>query len=647
MPDTVESNRRRNIAKGIRALNRYPSISEEVTVPLLVAEAAIKLAVPPEVKKGWAAGTGYAHVVIAPSAQWVEHLATAVSDISANLFVMTRSEAKRKEEQSGPIGRALGAGQGVVAITPSTDFLPEVLKTVADDIFTIKVNSELVASVVKTVSTGRLPRGFMDLNVGILDFDELCGLITPRLAASEIYEKFARAIAGKTRVARDKENLPRMEDAIEFGDARLFAMDLKRDLADYKSGVIGIEGVDKGIVLHGPPGTGKTLYARSLGEYLGIPVVLSSMGELFANSSGYLDGVIKAQRDMFERARNQTPCVLFIDELDAVPDLDRAGHNRDWWAPVVNDFLTLLDGATSSRDGVIVVGATNRIAALPAALLRPGRFERKVYMGPPDADGVVRILRHHLGSDLIDSDLNEIAGHCALKSMTSAIVMEKVRSAKRSARREHRLMVLQDLKSAIVPQDRRSYDELFRVASHEAGHALAAILYGKDLLISVDIEPDGEGSGGSTHFRPLRTSELTRPMIHDQVKILLAGRSAEIVMCAEASAGWGGGLDSDASKATSLLASAALSYGLGTVPRWRCPPDQALANLMLDPQMQKAVEHELAAAADQVEADMYKNAEQLRKITTALMMERILPAARVLEIVSGTQNAERKSATQH
>lgn len=626
---------------------KKPKVPDDVPVPLLVAEAAIKQAVPADVLMDWTNGVGGAFVIVAPSAQWGEHLTTVVGDFNEEIVVVPRSEAKRKEEQSGMIGRALAAGQTVVAVTPSVDFLPKMLRTVAHGTFTIKVTPQLLAPVVKVVSSGRLPKAFVNLNVSVLDFDEICGLITTGSTATEIFDKFERAIAGKTRMARDKERLPKMDEATEFGDARLFAMDLKQDLADYKSGRIGFEHVDKGIVLHGPPGTGKTLYARSLGEYLGVPVVLSSMGELFANSSGYLDGVIKAQRDMFERARSQTPCILFIDELDAVPDLDRAGHNKDWWAPVVNDFLTLLDGATSGREGVIVVGATNRIHAIPSALLRPGRFERKVYMGPPNAEGVARILRHHLGDELAGYDLTEIAGRCAAKSLTSAVLMEKVRSAKRSARREKRSMVLQDLTSVIIPKDPRGYDERFRVACHEAGHALAAVLYADNFLVSVDIEPDESGNGGSTCFRSMNQADLNSDMVDSQLKILLAGRAAEIVMLGKASAGSGGGSDSDLSKATSLLAAAHLSFGLGAAPRWRCSPSEAVAMMMLDTSLREVIERELVTAADSVEADLYKHATPLRKIVVALMIERVLPAVRVHDIIAAAETANENFDNAH
>src|SRR5690606_2737240 len=125
-----------------------------------------------------------------------------------------------------------------------------------------------------------------------------------------ICERITRAILGRTRMAHDGEHLPDMATATEWGDARLWALDLKADIDDMRNGAISWAEVDKGCVLHSIPGCGKTLFARSLGEYLGVPVIIASVADFFANGSGYLDSVIKAQRAVFEKARAAAPCVL-------------------------------------------------------------------------------------------------------------------------------------------------------------------------------------------------------------------------------------------------------------------------------------------------------------------------------------------------
>ncbi|CAN7373061.1 AAA family ATPase [Devosia sp. LjRoot3] len=606
----------------------------EVSVQILVAEQALKNVLSVDLRKAWSGGGGGATAVLVPSSEWVPHIATAVEDICGELCVHMKVDGKKRDEHGSAIARALGQGKGVVAISPSPDFLPKMFHTVVDHTLQIAVTPATIAAVVRTVAIGRLPRSFSELNLGLLDFDEICGLIVPGNSASDIHGRFERAIAGKRSLARNGENLPNMEEAIEFGQAQRWALDLKQDLSDFLAGKIGIEEVDKGIILHGPPGTGKTLFARSLGQYLGIPVIVSSMAEFFASSAGYLDSVVKAQRDLFEKARQQKPCLIFLDELDATPDLDKIDRNTSWWSPVVNDFLALLDGATSDRSGVIVIGATNRLHAISPALRRPGRFEREVFLGLPDSLGTLRVLRHHLADQLADKDLTEIVDRCTARSMSPAVIMEKVRSAKRISRRAKRDMTLDDLRASIVPVDERDHWERFRVASHEAGHALLAALYCPELLVSVDIEQDGGSSGGSTHFRPLRTAALTRESLIKQVKVLLGGRGAETLMMREPSAGSGGGLQSDLHQATSLLAMAAMSFGLDARVRWRCTPEQAVDSLLIDPELRLQIEDDLESLAVEVEVELRKHRPALEALVKTLMNERRLNADRVLHILS-------------
>lgn len=634
----------RRIMKRMSALMAKNEI--EVSVQLLLAEQALKVALTADLKKEWLAGRGGATTIVVPSRQWVPHLATAVEDIRGDLHVLMRLDAKKREEESAAVGRVLASGRGVVAVTPSADYLPALFKTVNDRTLEIALTPAIVAPVVRIVGTGRLPRSFSDLNVGVLDMDEVCSLIVPGSLAADIHARIERAILAKSSMSRPGENLPDMEEATEFGLARVWAMDLKQDLADFQAQKIEIGDVDKGIILHGPPGTGKTLFAKSLGEYLGIPVIISGMSEFFASSAGYLDSVVKAQREVFDRARAQKPCILFLDELDATPDLDKIDRNAAWWAPVVNDFLSLLDGATSDRSGVIVVGATNRLHAVPMALRRPGRFEREVYLGLPDQNGIARILRHHLGSELVGCDLNDIAQRCVSRSMSAADLMERVRSAKRKARRAKRPMIMADLKNAIVPVDTRSRHELRRVSIHEAGHALIAGILCPELLVSVDIEQDIGGVGGSTNMLPPSTVDMTESLLNSQIKVLLGGRAAEIVALGENSAGSGGGYESDLHKATALAAMSTMSFGLGA-PRWRCKPEDAVAHLALDPALRSAVEGQLSAAAHAVESLLVEHVASLQSIADALLEERMLSGARVVDIIAGLEAVPKVPAIAH
>src|SRR5690606_22073400 len=148
--------------------------------------------------------------------------------------------------------------------------------------------------------------------------------------------------------------------------------------------------------------------------------------------------------------RSSAPCLLFLDELDQVPNLDATdSKNRDYWAPVVADFLVALDGAVAERNGVIVVGATNRLHAIAPAILRNGRLERSVFLGPPGPDGALRILRHHLGTALQNVELGEVAAICASRSMTGADIMDVARTARRRARRANRDLAPDDIMAVL------------------------------------------------------------------------------------------------------------------------------------------------------------------------------------------------------
>ncbi len=306
--------------------------------------------------------------------------------------------------------------------------------------------------------------------------------------------------------------------------------------------------IPKGVLLVGPPGTGKTLLARAVAGEAGV-VFFSISGSEFVEM---FVGIGAARvRDLFDQARKAAPCIIFIDELDALgrarSPLGNIGGGHDEKEQTLNQLLAELDGF-DPRSGIVILAATNRPEILDPALLRAGRFDRQIVVDRPDRVGREAILRVHLKKIKVADDLevDSIAG--LTPGFTGADLANLVNEAAIVAtRRGGEAVKLEDFTSAVEriiagserPGRLLNAEERRRVAYHEMGHALvAASLPGTDPVHKVSIIPRSIGALGYTLQRPTEDRFLiTTEELKNRMTVLLAGRAAEELVFGEISTG--------------------------------------------------------------------------------------------------------------
>ncbi|MDA8244679.1 MAG: ATP-dependent zinc metalloprotease FtsH [Elusimicrobia bacterium] len=379
------------------------------------------------------------------------------------------------------------------------------------------------------------------------------------------------------------------KQAMAFGKSRARQQDLKKqkvtfkdvagcdetkeelkDIVDYlknpkKYQTLGGE-LPKGVLLYGPPGTGKTLLARAVAGEAGVPFFTSSGSEFVEMFVGV--GASRV-RDLFERAKKSAPAIVFLDELDAVGRSRFAGigGGHDEREQTLNQLLVELDGF-ESKEGIILIGATNRPDVLDNALLRPGRFDRRINVPVPDIKGRQEILAVHGGKVKLASevDLSVIARHTPgfVGADLANIVNE---AAIIAAKKEQKVVDQKDLEEAIEkmlagPQRKSriiSDREKKVVAYHEAGHTLVAkTLPGCDPVHKVSIIPRGPALGYTLQL-PLEDKYLTsKTEILNRLCVLLGGRAAEEIVIGEITTG----AHDDLAKVTNFAQKMVLEFGM-------------------------------------------------------------------------------------
>jgi len=305
--------------------------------------------------------------------------------------------------------------------------------------------------------------------------------------------------------------------------------------------------IPRGVILDGPPGTGKTLLAKAVAGEAGVPFISISGSEFVEMFVGV--GASRV-RDIFGQAKKNAPCIIFIDEIDAVGRQRGAGFagGNDEREQTLNQILVEMDGF-DGNPGIITIAATNRVDVLDSALLRPGRFDRKINVALPDFKGRARILGvHSRGKPLEpDVDLEAIARRtpgysgAQLENLMNEAAISSARVGKSTVGWEQidnavdRLMVGAEKKGGISTLSMRQ-NEL--VAYHEAGHAVVgALIPDYDQVQKISIIPRSNGAGGLTFFAPqegrLEAGLYSKQYLESTLAVAMGGRIAEELIFGE------------------------------------------------------------------------------------------------------------------
>ena len=324
--------------------------------------------------------------------------------------------------------------------------------------------------------------------------------------------------------------------------------------------------IPKGVLLFGPPGTGKTLLAKAVAGEAGVPFFSISGSDFVEMFVGV--GASRV-RDLFEQAKKNAPCIIFIDEIDAVGRQRGAGlgGGHDEREQTLNQLLVEMDGF-GANEGIIMIAATNRPDILDPALLRPGRFDRQIVVDRPDIRGRQEILKVHVKGKPIGEDINLDVVARRTPGFTGADLSNLVNEAALlSARRNKKKITMSEMEEAaervMMGPERKSRvisdNEKKLTAYHEGGHTLVGMLLDHtDPVHKVTIIPRGRAGGYTLSLPKEDRYYATRSELLDELKLLLGGRVAEALVLNEISSG----ASNDLQRATSLARQMICEYGM-------------------------------------------------------------------------------------
>lgn len=570
------------------------------------------------------AGSTLAAIIRVPTSAWVDAVHHFVHENERTAMIVDGKVNKRDwSTQEALIVDALERGTTIFGIAADPDTqLPPLLRTAADIVVTVPAPTpELMRRAIR-LHTGRsrVP-ALTAIDIGGLDLLDLASALRPDTTPTACVNRL-KAASARRSVDTSDDRTPLLHELTGYGEAMDWCLDMVEEVKAFRA---GRPAEFSSAMLFSKPGLGKTQLAKSLAKTTKLPLISTSVASWFQHREGHLGDVLQQVNEVFQRARAAAPCVLWIDECDALPDRAKLeARGRDWWSSVITNVLVQIDACRADPRGVILLGATNHLENLDAALLRPGRFDRKIEILPPDADGIVGILRTHLGQDCPDADLPALGR--LMPGTTGARIATIVRDARRKARRANRPMTEADLRAEILPPDPRSRDDLRHVAIHEAGHAVVAHLLGYGVE-SVTIRGEGD-AGGWTDIRMPSVSD--RALVEARVKVLLAGRAANVFFGAPPDTG----ATSDLAEATRLLAAARLSFGLAGSLVYRAAPGQALDMVTRDKALADAIGQELGRLMTSTQRLVADHSAAIQRVAYALLERSVLDGHALAELIA-------------
>ena len=408
--------------------------------------------------------------------------------------------------------------------------------------------------------------------------------------------------------------------------------------------------IPRGVLLVGPPGTGKTLLARAIAGEAKVPffsISGSDFVEMFV-------GVGAARvRDMFENAKKQAPCIIFIDEIDAVGRHRGAGTGggNDEREQTLNQMLVEMDGF-EANSGVIVIAATNRSDVLDKALLRPGRFDRQVFVGLPDIRGREQIIKVHMRKVPINADVDAAILARGTPGFSGADLANLVNEAALfAARRNKRAVDMSDFEDAkdkiYMGPERKSAvmreDERRNTAYHESGHAVVAKLLPKaDPVHKVTIMPRGMALGVTWQLPEFDRVNLYKDRMLEDLAILFGGRAAEEVFLNSMSTGASNDFERATKMARDMVTRYGMSESLGTMVyvdtesesifgRMNSKTVSEATQQKVDAEIRSLVDTQYGVAKKLLEG----NRDKVESMVTALLEWETLDADQVNDIMDG------------